>query len=47
MQPLIVIGMIAVVPQSGVREADQAAQDAGIQTWVIGEVVAGEGVEIT
>jgi hypothetical protein len=30
-----------------VQHVRDAATDAGIETWVIGEVVTGEGVEIT
>ncbi len=34
------IGMIAVVPENAVTVVRQAATDAGVETWVIGEVKA-------
>jgi len=40
------IGMIAVVPHSGVGPVRGQAEAAGVKTWVVGEIVSGEGVEI-
>jgi phosphoribosylformylglycinamidine cyclo-ligase len=38
------VGMIAVAPPANADAVRQAARSAGIETWVIGEVVKGEGV---
>lgn len=38
------LGMIAMVPMDGVPAVQTTAADAGVETWVVGEVVAGEGV---
>jgi phosphoribosylformylglycinamidine cyclo-ligase len=40
------IGMVAVVPPEEVDAVRQAASAAGADTWVIGDVVRGEGVRI-
>jgi phosphoribosylformylglycinamidine cyclo-ligase len=40
------VGLIAVVPPDAVADAQAAAGAAGVPTWVIGEVVVGEGVTI-
>jgi phosphoribosylformylglycinamidine cyclo-ligase len=40
------VGLVAVVPSDAVAEAQGAAGDAGVPTWVVGEVVEGEGVTI-
>lgn len=39
------IGLIAIAASKNVREVQQAASHAGIQTFVVGEVVRGRGVE--
>ena len=39
------IGMIAVAPQAAVDELRACANPLGIETWVIGEIVTGAGVE--
>jgi phosphoribosylformylglycinamidine cyclo-ligase len=38
------IGMIAIAPPQGVDRVRAAARAAGIDTWMIGEIVGGEGV---
>ena len=38
------IGMMAVAPPAAVDGLRQAAEEEGVPTWVIGEVVNGEGV---
>jgi phosphoribosylformylglycinamidine cyclo-ligase len=40
------VGMIAVVAPGDVRAVQAAAQNAGVQTWVVGDVVRGEGVDL-
>ena len=40
------VGLVAVVPQDAVADVQAAAEAAGVPTWVVGEVVAGEGVTI-
>ena len=40
------LGMIAIVPPDGVAEVRDTAARAGVETWEIGEVVAGQGVQI-
>lgn len=40
------VGLVAAAPEDSVNSVREAAARAGIDTWVIGEVVAGEGVEI-
>lgn len=40
------VGMIAAAPNDQVDAVRDAAAAAGIAAWVVGEVVAGEGVEI-
>ncbi|MFC1640034.1 phosphoribosylformylglycinamidine cyclo-ligase [Gemmatimonadota bacterium] len=40
------VGMIAAAPNDQVGPVCEAAAAAGIDAWVVGEVVAGEGVEI-
>jgi phosphoribosylformylglycinamidine cyclo-ligase len=40
------IGMVAVVPPDGVDPVRQAAGAAGVDTWVVGDVVPGDGVHI-
>jgi phosphoribosylformylglycinamidine cyclo-ligase len=40
------LGMIAVVVPDNETHVRQAAQDAGIETWVVGSVVSGSGVRI-
>lgn len=40
------VGMIAAAPQKDVDVVCAAAANVGIDAWVVGEVVAGEGVEI-
>lgn len=40
------IGMIAAVPPAGADAVRQAAGDAGVETWVVGEVTAGDGVTV-
>ncbi len=41
------IGMIGILGREAVGPVRKAAADAQIETWVVGEVVAGEGVEIS
>jgi len=42
------IGMIAVLPQDAVEAARRAAESDGVETWVIGRVMAGaQGVRFT
>ncbi len=41
------VGMIAVTPGGAVDRVQQAASSAGVPTWIIGEVIAGEGVDIS
>jgi phosphoribosylformylglycinamidine cyclo-ligase len=40
------IGLIAVVPRDATGDLQEAAQAMDVTTWVIGEVVAGKGVQI-
>jgi phosphoribosylformylglycinamidine cyclo-ligase len=40
------IGMIAVAESDAVADLRRAAAAAGVDTWVIGEVVAGDGVRV-
>ncbi len=40
------IGLVAVVPSDAVDEVQTAARAADVPTWVIGEVVAGQGVRL-
>jgi phosphoribosylformylglycinamidine cyclo-ligase len=40
------IGLVAVVPSDAVDEVQTAASAADVPTWVIGEVVAGQGVQL-
>ncbi len=40
------VGLVAVVPSDAVADAQAAAGAAGVPTWVVGEVVVGEGVTI-
>ncbi|MBI4421310.1 MAG: phosphoribosylformylglycinamidine cyclo-ligase [Gemmatimonadetes bacterium] len=40
------VGMIAITPAKQETAVRRAARKAGIETWVIGEVVAGEGVTL-
>jgi phosphoribosylformylglycinamidine cyclo-ligase len=40
------VGLVAVAPPDAVAEVQAAAGAAGVPTWVIGEVVEGEGVTI-
>ncbi len=40
------LGMIAIVPGSGLEPVRRQAESVGVKTWVVGEVVGGEGVEI-
>jgi len=37
------VGMVAVAPRDQVMDAVRVAKDAGVATWVIGEVVPGKG----
>jgi len=37
------VGLIAVCPPQAVDEARRAAAAAGVETWLVGEVVAGTG----
>ena len=39
-------GMIAVVASDDEPAVRQAAQDAGIDTWIVGRVVEGSGVRL-
>jgi phosphoribosylaminoimidazole (AIR) synthetase len=41
------IGMIAIVPPDRVAEVRESARQAAVETWDIGEVVEGEGVELS
>jgi phosphoribosylformylglycinamidine cyclo-ligase len=40
------VGMIAIVPQASTDDVRGHAESAGVETWVIGEVVHGDGVEL-
>ncbi|HXV85985.1 MAG TPA: phosphoribosylformylglycinamidine cyclo-ligase [Gemmatimonadales bacterium] len=40
------LGMIAVVPPAREARVRAAAAEAGVDTWMVGEVVAGEGVAL-
>ncbi len=40
------IGFVAVLSQDAVGRAESAARAASVATWIIGEVVEGEGVQI-
>ena len=40
------IGMIAIVPQARADDVRKCADSAKVETWVIGEVVRGNGVEL-
>ena len=40
------VGMIAVAAAREVDAVRAAARQAGVETWVVGEIVAGEGVEV-
>jgi phosphoribosylformylglycinamidine cyclo-ligase len=40
------IGMIAMVAPADAQAVRTAAERVDIETWVIGEIVAGEGVRI-
>ena len=40
------IGMMAIVPPGEVDSVRAAAAKAGVETWVVGEVAAGEGVVV-
>jgi phosphoribosylformylglycinamidine cyclo-ligase len=40
------VGMIAVAPAAAVAALRDAAGTAGVETWVIGEIVAGAGVRV-
>jgi phosphoribosylformylglycinamidine cyclo-ligase len=40
------VGLIAVVPPARESKVRAAAQAAGVETWMIGEIVAGEGVAL-
>src|SRR2546426_11650979 len=40
------VGMIAAVPPESVASVRDAARKAGVETWVVGEIVAGGGVTI-
>ena len=40
------VGMIAAVPEEGLRSVREAADVAGVGTWVVGNVVRGTGVEL-
>jgi phosphoribosylformylglycinamidine cyclo-ligase len=40
------IGMIAVAERDAVNDLQEAATSAGVDTWPIGEVVAGDGVRV-
>lgn len=41
------IGMVAIVPPQNVDRVRETASAAGVDTWVIGEVVEGTGIELT
>ncbi len=40
------VGMIAVVSRDEVDRVREAAGEAGVETWVVGEIVEGEGVRM-
>jgi phosphoribosylaminoimidazole (AIR) synthetase len=40
------IGMIAVAAEADVRSIQEAARKAAVDTWVIGEIVAGQSVAL-
>ncbi|MCH8939188.1 MAG: phosphoribosylformylglycinamidine cyclo-ligase [Gemmatimonadetes bacterium] len=40
------IGLVAIVPSDAVDEVQTAARGADVSTWVIGEVVQGQGVQL-
>ncbi|MCH6547199.1 MAG: phosphoribosylformylglycinamidine cyclo-ligase, partial [Gemmatimonadetes bacterium] len=40
------IGLVAVVSSDAVDEVQTAARAADVPTWVIGEVVEGQGVQL-
>jgi phosphoribosylformylglycinamidine cyclo-ligase len=40
------VGMVAVAPPDGVSALRAAATAAGVETWLVGEVVPGAGVRI-
>ncbi|MFQ6045056.1 MAG: phosphoribosylformylglycinamidine cyclo-ligase [Gemmatimonadales bacterium] len=40
------VGLIAIVPPSDVDPVRAVASRAGVESWVVGEVVAGEGVRL-
>jgi phosphoribosylformylglycinamidine cyclo-ligase len=39
------VGLIAIVSGESVPDVQRAAEDAGVVTWTVGEVSAGEGIE--
>jgi phosphoribosylaminoimidazole (AIR) synthetase len=40
------LGMIAVVAPDNESAVRQVAQDAGVQSWIVGRVVEGTGVRL-
>jgi phosphoribosylformylglycinamidine cyclo-ligase len=40
------LGMIAVVPPEEVTAVRKAATNGGVETWIVGEIVGGEGVTL-
>ena len=40
------LGMMAIVPPEQVTEVQETARNAGVETWEVGEIVAGQGVRI-
>jgi phosphoribosylformylglycinamidine cyclo-ligase len=40
------VGMIAVAAKDAVPALQEAAMDAGVDTWLVGEIVAGDGVKV-
>jgi phosphoribosylformylglycinamidine cyclo-ligase len=40
------VGMIAVAAPPNVETVRASARSAGVDTWIVGEVVAGEGVTL-
>jgi phosphoribosylformylglycinamidine cyclo-ligase len=41
------VGMIAALPSDDVAQVCSAAARAGVETWIVGEVVSGDGVRLT
>jgi phosphoribosylformylglycinamidine cyclo-ligase len=40
------VGMIAIVPPENVTAVRKAATNGGVDTWIVGEIVSGEGVAL-